>query len=249
MCTVYIYSGDLQKNAQLNFVSTMAGVESCLGSHNVTYGGNCEELDAFSKPHEQRPEDKRPDSLTFEAGNSKTLESPKTPSNIYTKSVIGGIHPAESTSHYIQYFVLSFWDNIVGPRTAHVWKTNDEIHLSRPVLQSIATRSLGGELSHGSLHSNIDMKILMLKKDNTVVYSYIFEALGGILHSLSFVIGFENNQKILAKQDIIMNHMHTLVGKLRIVLCRVSIGILLHSHFHTCIFIALYMQAHDKSAV
>lgn len=77
-------------------------------------------------------------------------------------------------------FLLSIFDNIVGPKIIHIWKYNvslqENSYLSDYLLKYIAVHTLNGELYQDKLMGQIKYRIYLIKEINCAIFSVFFDA-------------------------------------------------------------------------
>ena len=147
------------------------------------------------------------------------VSSPKTPSSIYGQNVIAGCLNCP-----IKAFALCYWDNILGPRIAHVWRTRPDYEVTRTLLTRIAVQTLNGEIGRSPTDPHIDTKYFSMPEYGVIVSSYVFGAanrgdLG--VHSLSMLIPKEQRTSLI--NELCAPWIKRLVGKLKIFIEKVRV--------------------------
>lgn len=80
-------------------------------------------------------------------------------------------------------FLLSIFDNIVGPKIIHVWKLNlnsnfleQKPHLTDNLLKYIAVHTLNGELYQDKLFGKVKYRLYFINEINCAIFSVFFDA-------------------------------------------------------------------------
>lgn len=158
-------------------------------------------------------------------GNSDTSKPPVTPSSPsskYTKSSLIGIN--ESNSPFLG-IVLSFWDNILGPRVRHVWRASQKEALQSDLLSHITSQVLSCEICRDPFKCDIDYKFYNLPHKGVIVPAFVFTAKGthGIaVHSLFLVLPVSELKFYLEIHETLTSCFQRLTGKFRVILDKVS---------------------------
>lgn len=115
--------------------------------------------------------------------------------------------------------VLSYWDNIIGPRLGHVWLESEE-KCKEDNVKYVVSHTLNGELTRQAPKNAVDTKLFIIKERDLVFSSFIFSGLskgaGETLYSLSLLLPFQALKGFLPFQELIDIRMKVLVAKLRI---------------------------------
>ncbi|RNA29526.1 hypothetical protein BpHYR1_050021 [Brachionus plicatilis] len=101
-------------------------------------------------------------------------------------------------------FLLSVFDNIVGPNIIHVWRfdinCDNSLHptpyLSDYLLKYISVHTLNGELYQDKLMGQIKYRLYFIKEVNCVVFSVFFDAAQADMNN----VGSSGN--LMAKSDL-----------------------------------------------
>ena len=147
--------------------------------------------------------------------------TPLSPSSKYTKSVLNDI-----TDSPFCAVVLSTWDNILGPRVQHVWKFPNSPAPKSDLLSHITRQVLSCEICRDFTNSAIDYKFYNLPDRGVIVPAFIFSAKGpcGLaVHSLSLIMTPSELKFYLEIHPVLQCCFQRLVGKLRIILDKVSL--------------------------
>lgn len=146
--------------------------------------------------------------------------TPLSPSSKYTTSVLSDIQ--ESVFSAVG---LSTWDNILGPRVQHVWKFPNTTGIKSDLLSHITRQVLSCEICRDLTNSAIDYKFYNLPDRGVVIPAFIFSAKGpcGLaVHSLSLVLPSCELPFYLEIYPVLQCCFQRLVGKLRVILDKVS---------------------------
>ena len=146
--------------------------------------------------------------------------TPLSPSSKYTKSVLNDIPDSVLCA-----VVLSTWDNILGPRVQHVWKFPNSPGPKSDLLSHITRQVLSCEICRDFTNSAIDYKFYNLPDRGVIVPAFIFSAKGpcGLaVHSLTLIMTTSELKFYLEIHPVLQNCFQRLVGKLRIILDKVS---------------------------
>ena len=150
------------------------------------------------------------------------LESPLSPSSVFTKSVI-----ADSDGSMVNSILLSVWDNILGPKIQHLWTSQNGMHLQRDVLGHIASLSLNGEICRDPLEKNIDMKFYKMAEKEVIVTAFVFSAMGKMgmsVFSLALMMQWHELKAYLTLHELCVSWTNRLISKLRILIEQVNIS-------------------------
>ncbi|KAL4235835.1 hypothetical protein ACF0H5_004225 [Mactra antiquata] len=155
-------------------------------------------------------------------GDAGPVLTPSSPSSKYSKSYIP--HLDETNSPFLGV-VLSFWDNILGPRTRHVWRINQKNVLKSDLLSHITSQVLSCEICRDPYTCDIDYKFYNLPHKGVVVPGYVFSAKGThdlAVHTLYVVLPSEELKYYLEVHETLDCCFRRLIGKLRVMLERNS---------------------------
>ena len=148
--------------------------------------------------------------------------TPSSPSSKYTKSRLLDVDPARCP---FRGFVLAFWDNILGPRTRHVWNVDYDNLLKSDLLSHITSQVLSCEICRDPFNCDADFKFYNLPHKGVVVPAFVFSAKGThgmAVHSLYVVIPKTEMKFYLEIHEILQCCLQRLVGKFRVLLDKVS---------------------------
>lgn len=160
--------------------------------------------------------------------------SPTTPSSSFSSSLIKIEHEG-----IINCILLSHWDNILGPRIAHLWTIPDKPHYSQLVLNKVCSQALSGEICRECDNCFIDYKFYTNSEESVLIPSFIFTAnsmTGPAVHSISLLIDKSHMSFYLNIQHLVIRCLERLISKLRILLHKVIL--LLYMSFCTIYFCA-----------
>ena len=146
--------------------------------------------------------------------------TPLSPSSVYSKSVL-----TEIPESVFCAIALSTWDNILGPRVQHVWRFPNSQGLISDVLSHITRQVLSCEICRDLTNSAIDYKFYNLPDRGIIVPAFIFSAKGpcGLaVHSLSLILPASELHFFLEIHPVVQCCFQRLVGKLKIILDKVS---------------------------
>lgn len=149
--------------------------------------------------------------------------TPSSPSSMYTKSSIVGL---DNTNSPFRGIVLSFWDNILGPRVKHVWPIGQKEMLKSDLLSHITSQVLSCEICRDLLKCDIDYKFYNLPHKGVIVPAFVFSARGshGIaVHCVYIVMSSSELKYYLEIHEALSCCFQRLVGKLRVILDKVRI--------------------------
>jgi hypothetical protein len=126
--------------------------------------------------------------------------------------------------------VLSYWDNIIGPRLGHLWLQCEE-KCTEDSVKYVVTHNLNGELTRQAPPNAVDTKFFIIKERGLVFSSYIFTGIskgaGETLYSLSLLLPFSALKEYMQYQELVDVRMKLLVAKFRVLQEKVCEGICL----------------------
>lgn len=125
----------------------------------------------------------------------------------------------------VSTFIFNYWDNILGPRIKHVWYNGREPFLDSSTLLQICKQGLASELCRDLTNSTTDWRIHTIPDKGLVAVVFVFSANGtnGLsLHSLTLIILLERLQYFLHLLELIHSWINRMIGKLRVLLEKVS---------------------------
>lgn len=148
--------------------------------------------------------------------------TPSSPSSKYTKSRLLDVDPARSP---FRGFVLAVWDNILGPKTRHVWNVDYDNLLKSELLSHITSQVLSCEICRDPFKCDIDFKFYNLPHKGVIIPAFVFSAKGPhgmAVHSLYVVIPNTELKFYLEVHETVQCCLQRLAGKFRVLLDRVS---------------------------
>jgi len=115
--------------------------------------------------------------------------------------------------------LLSYWDNIMGPRVERLWHGNDKVELDKELISFVTSHTLNGELCRVTEEGQTDMKFYVLSDRGYLFSASIF--LGSSKHgktvfSLTFIMAAEDLNRYLELQQFLNNQVELLIMKLRV---------------------------------
>lgn len=125
----------------------------------------------------------------------------------------------------VSTFIFNYWDNILGPRIKHVWYNGRKPLLDSSILLQICKQGLASELCRDLTNSTTDWRIHTIPDKGLVAVVFVFSANGtnGLsLHSLTLIILLERLQYFLHLLELIHSWINRMIGKLRVLLEKVS---------------------------
>lgn len=120
----------------------------------------------------------------------------------------------------IKAVTLSAWDNILGPKLIHLWKT-ENCSVEQNTLNYISVQTLNAEICRDITKGYVDTKFYMLAEKGWMVLSYIFGAMsktGVAVHSLAVVMKHEDLKVYLAWRKLMDSWLRRYIGKIRILM-------------------------------
>jgi len=154
--------------------------------------------------------------------------SPTSPSSMFGKTCL-----ACDDECVINMIILSYWDNILGPKIKHVWTMDKVCDPNMDVLMHVATHTLSGEIYQCGLEAELDSKFYSVARHNVTVAAFVFSAMGKgdmTVHSVSLVLPRHRCDAFLCWHSLCRAWMTRLIGKLRVLLAKVGLLCLLNSH-------------------
>ena len=125
----------------------------------------------------------------------------------------------EFKSSLFNGIVLSYWDNIIGPRLSHLWLECEE-RCTEESVKYVVTHALNGELTRQAPPNAVDTKLFINKERGLVFSTYIFTGMskgaGETLYSLSLLLSFSALKEYMQYQELVDVRMKLLVAKLRV---------------------------------
>lgn len=168
--------------------------------------------------------------LDVQTAQQKSVEddkvlSPKSPSSIFAKTTL-----EKSKGCLVSTVLLSYWDNILGPRITHQWLIEEGHVFKQDTLSYVASHSLSGEICRNLLDSSIDTQFCVVKDRGAIVTSFIFGAMDKgemTVHTLSFLIPYANLKSYLNLHELCVSWNMQQLIELRILMEKVGIPLLM----------------------
>lgn len=123
-------------------------------------------------------------------------------------------------------FIISSWDNILGPILCHVWLGENEHTSSEDCVKYVVSRTLSGELLRDAPENIVDSKLFILKEKEIICHSFIFtgrDKSGSNISSFSLVTPFADFKSYLPLVEVIEERCKLLIAKLRVLLTKVNL--------------------------
>lgn len=127
-------------------------------------------------------------------------------------------------------FVLSYWDNILGPRLQHVWLGSGEQAAQEHCVKYVVSRTLSGELLRDAPENMVDTKLFILKEKDFVCHSFIFtgkDKSGNNISAFSLIIPYLEFKNYLPFVELVEERFKILIAKLRVLQTKVGFSLLL----------------------
>ena len=143
----------------------------------------------------------------------------KSPSTAFTQTPLQNAEKC-----IVQSVLLSYWDNILGPKIHHLWYNPTEELLSRKMLSYISSHTLNGEICRELTESSVDNKIYFIAEESLIVTAFIFSAMskmGMSVFSLSVITPMCYKKTYLSWHELCVLWMTRSIGKFRILLDKV----------------------------
>ena len=124
--------------------------------------------------------------------------------------------------------LLSYWDNIMGPRVERLWHGNNKVSLDKELISFVTSHTLNGELCRVTEEGQTDMKLYVLSDRGYLFSASIFLGLskhGQTVFSLTFIMAADDLHKYLELQQFLNNQVALLVMKLRVLQEKVRLSI------------------------
>lgn len=115
--------------------------------------------------------------------------------------------------------VLSYWDNVLGPRLQHVWRGAGDTESQEASVKYVVGRTLHGELLREAPENMVDTKLFVLKDHGIVCHSFIFsgcDKTGVNVSGLSLIIPFTAFKSYLPFVELVEERVKILIAKLRV---------------------------------
>ncbi|KAI0214393.1 Guanine nucleotide exchange C9orf72 [Lamellibrachia satsuma] len=143
---------------------------------------------------------------------------PISPSSMFGKTCL-----ACDSDCVINTIVLSYWDNILGPKIKHIWTMGRECDTNVDVLTHVATHTLSGEIYQYGLDAELNTKFYTVARHNITVAAFVFSAMekGDMtVHSMSLVLPHHRCDVFLCWHGLCRAWMMRLIGKMRVLLAK-----------------------------
>ncbi|EDO36091.1 predicted protein [Nematostella vectensis] len=115
--------------------------------------------------------------------------------------------------------VLSYWDNILGPRLRHVWRGGGEEKNQENCVKYVVSRTLNGELLRDAPENVVDTKLFVIKEKGIVCHSFIFtgrDSSGSNISALSLMLPHIDMAGYLPLVELVEDRVKILIAKLRV---------------------------------
>ncbi|XP_035699743.1 guanine nucleotide exchange C9orf72-like [Branchiostoma floridae] len=122
----------------------------------------------------------------------------------------------------IQAIVLSVWDNILGPRTQHVWRTQCQEPLPSGIVPYISNHTLSGEIcrcGEEETAGTVDSKFYILPDKNIISSSFIFTGrakAGRSVYALSVILPSSKLKAYLPWHDLCEARLTKIIMQLQL---------------------------------
>ena len=121
--------------------------------------------------------------------------------------------------------LLSYWDNIMGPRVQRLWRGNDKVTMTSESIGFITSHTLNGELCRLREEGHVDTKFYVLSDRGYIFSASVFLGLsksGPTVFSLIFIMAVQDLYRYLELQQFLDDQVAMLVMKLRVLQQKVS---------------------------
>ncbi|KAI8509947.1 hypothetical protein Bbelb_123750 [Branchiostoma belcheri] len=129
----------------------------------------------------------------------------------------------DTENSIIQAVVLSVWDNILGPRTQHVWRTQCQEPLTTGVIPYISNHTLSGEIcrcgEEEETAGSVDSKFYILPDKNIIASCFIFTgkaAVGRSVYSMSIILPSSKLKVYLPWHDLCGARLTKIIRQLQV---------------------------------
>ena len=115
--------------------------------------------------------------------------------------------------------LLSYWDNILGPRSQKLWLGNNKIKITSDIISFVSSHTLNGELCRVREEGQTDTKFYVLSDRECMFFASIFlgtAKAGQTIYSLAFIIALEDLNRYLELQTFFNKQIETIVMKFRV---------------------------------
>ena len=151
--------------------------------------------------------------------NGGSSLSPLSPSSAFGRTCLARDGGA------INMIVLSYWDNILGPKIKHVWTMDARCEPDADLLMHVATHTLSGEIYQCGLEAHVDTKFYSVARHDVTVAAFVFSAVekgDTTVHSVSLVMPRHRRDTFLCWHGLCHTWMTRSIGKLRVMLAKVG---------------------------
>lgn len=144
--------------------------------------------------------------------------SPTSPSSMFGRTCL-----ACDGDCVVEMIILSYWDNILGPKIKHVWMMDKVCDPNMDVLTHVATHTLSGEIYQYGLEAELNTKFYSVTRHDITVAAFVFSAMAKgdmTVHSVSLVLPRHRYDIFLCWHSLCQAWMTRLIGKLRVLLAK-----------------------------
>lgn len=123
--------------------------------------------------------------------------------------------------------VLSFWDNVLGPRLSHAWRGSGDAKTQEESVKYVVSRTLNGELLRDAPENLVDNKLFVLKERDIICFTFIFtgrDKSGTNVSALSLIVPHSQFKEFLPFVELIEERVKILIAKLRVLQVKVRGG-------------------------
>eukprot|EP00794_Sanderia_malayensis_P007923 gene7923-8778_t len=129
------------------------------------------------------------------------------------------IKPGIIKSSLFSGILLSFWDNILGPRVKMLWQGSDKLLITKEITNFVSSHTLNGELCRVRKEGSNDTKFYVLADRGYIFYSSVFLGMsesGQTVFSLSFIMAIGDMKRYLDLQHYLNRQIDILVAQYRV---------------------------------
>lgn len=115
--------------------------------------------------------------------------------------------------------LLSYWDNIMGPRVQRLWQGNEKVEITPDLISFVSSHTLNGELCRIREEGETDTKFYVLTDHGYFFFASVFLGMsksGQTVFSLSFIMALQDLDRYLELQQFLNNQIAMLVMKFRV---------------------------------
>lgn len=117
------------------------------------------------------------------------------------------------SSSLFSHTILAYWDNIMGPMILKRWEGNGKVAVGDELISYVSNHTLSGELCRKTNSSSIDPKFYVLADAGYIFFAVIFTGAGDTVSSLSFIMAYEDLDRFLHLQEIILAKIRLITVK------------------------------------